>query len=69
MTDALQQRSRYQCALKRSEERISCTVGEFLLFIVKNTDVSFDCSWKLTEGTFKQNTRIKIPCNSISISF
>ena len=41
MTDAIQQRSWYQCALKRSEECISCSAGEFLLFIVINTDVSF----------------------------
>ena len=41
MTDALQQRSRYQCALKRSEECISCSVGEFFLFIVINTYVSY----------------------------
>ena len=62
MTDALQQRSWYQCALKRSEECISCSVGEFLLFIAKNTDVSFDCSWQFTAGIFKQKTQIKIPC-------
>ena len=31
MTDAIQQRSRYQCALKKSEECISCLGNSFYL--------------------------------------
>ena len=65
MTDALQQRSRYQCALKNAP-----LLREFLLLQcskLRRLKLSMIENGKVTEGTFKQKTRIKIPVSSISI--
>ena len=76
MTDALQQRSRYQCALKNAP------LGEFLLFAVfklrrlklsvisirsTRKDLSMVIELESYRRYIQQKTRIKIPVSSISI--
>ena len=72
MTDALQQRSRYQCALTNLKNA-SCLGNSFYLQCSKLCRMKFPvisiCSIRrdvsmviVAEGTFKPKTRIKIPC-------
>ena len=70
VTDALQQRSLYQCALEKNAPSIYSVQK---LRRLKFPEISI-CSSVLdvtmvivAEGTFKEKTRIKIPVSSISI--
>ena len=81
MTDAIQQRSRYQCALKKSEECISCLGNSFHLQGSKLRRLKFpvilfvrstrkDVSMVTVAGRVQKvnsKTRIKIPVSSIPI--